>query len=89
MLSVNDASILTYMTAFTVLFYTEIRFLILHLIFDRFLEIYTNIKYPVYMPLRKVALLVVTHWSISAVCGIINFALVTVDKFDDSLLFTF
>ena len=71
--SVKDASFLKYFSAIYLLFYTEIRFSMLHMIFDRFLEIYMNIKYPLYMSLKKVLLLVVVHWGVSAVFGIINF----------------
>ena len=75
LLNVEDPSILKYIFATDTLFYTEIRFTMVHMILDRFLEIHMNIKYPVYMSLKKVLLIVVIHWSISAVCGIINFIL--------------
>ena len=61
LLNGKNAPILKYVTSTDTVFFTEIRLSMLHLIFDRFFEIYTNIKYPVYMPLKKVLLLVAIH----------------------------
>ena len=57
------------------LFFIEVRWTMLHIIFDRFLEIYTNIKYPLYMTYKRMSLLLATHWIISALCATINVVL--------------
>ena len=87
LLNGNNAPILKYVTSDTV-FFTEIRLSMLHMIFDRFLEIYANIKYPVYMSLRKVLLIVLMNWTISAACRVINFVLTISDNPGDSYVFT-
>ena len=88
--NVNDLSVKLYLfkilTATDILFYTEIRCSMLHLIFDRFLEIYLNIKYPLYMSPKKVLLLIVVHWGVSVICGIISFVTNFVDNFVDFTL---
>ena len=61
--------------AFSVLTFTEIRLAMLHIIFDRFFEIFTNIKYPVYMTKPKMLMLIAIHWMISALCAMIGFVL--------------
>ena len=70
LLNGNNAPILKYVTSADTVVFTEIRHSMLDMIFDRFLEIYTNIEYLTYMPLKKVLLLVAIHWSVSAVCGV-------------------
>ena len=57
---------------FTALFFIEIRLTMLHIIFDRFLEIFTNIKYPLYMNHKKIMSLLAMHWFGSAVYAIIS-----------------
>ena len=56
-------------------FFTEIRFTMLHIIFDRFLEIYTNIKYPLIMSSKTITGLVVGHWTLSVLFAIIRISL--------------
>ena len=57
---------------FSALFFIEIRLTMLHIIFDRFLEIFTNIKYPLYMNHKKMMSLLAMHWFGSAVYAIIS-----------------
>ena len=57
---------------FSTLFFIEIRLTMLHIIFDRFLEIFTNIKYPLYMSHRKIMFMITLHW-----CGTVFGAVVS------------
>ena len=74
---------------FNTLFFIEIRFTMLHIIFDRYIEIYTNIRYPLYMTNKKILLVLLTHWSISFLCATISFTLDVTDVFERPLQFTF
>ena len=75
--------------AISVLLFTEIRFAMLHIIFDRFFEIYTNIKYPVYMTRKMLLILVVSQWVVSVLSGVIALALQILVSKHDSLVFSF
>ena len=44
------------------LFYAEHRFNLLHIIADRFMEIYTNVKYPLYMSTKKLTRIIGSLW---------------------------
>ena len=46
---------------------TEIRLAVLHIIMDRFLEIYLNVKYPIYMPEKRMKIIVASLWCLCAV----------------------
>ena len=46
---------------FLAIAFVEVRLTMLHIIFDRFLEIYTNNRYPVIMTHRNIAMLVGAH----------------------------
>lgn len=65
----NNLTVECLYTFFTALLFTEIRLTVLHLIFDRFLEIFTNIKYPLYMTQKKMLCIMVTHWIASTICA--------------------
>ena len=54
------------------LFLLEIRLTMLHIIFDRFLEIFTNIKYSLYMNRKAILKIISMHWIISFVNAIIS-----------------
>ena len=55
---------------FYCLFSVELRFSILHIIMDRFAEVFLNIKYPIYMTLNRNLALVVINWSASVLMAI-------------------
>ena len=57
---------------FETLLETEIRLTVLHIIFDRFLEIYSNVKYPVYMPSVRMKNLVLALWMVSGILATTN-----------------
>ena len=57
---------------FTVLLYIEIRLTMLHIILDRFLEIFINIKYPIYMTHKQLLIIMASLWSISVACASIS-----------------
>ena len=59
----------------TTLFAIEIRLTMLHVIFDRFLEIITNIKYPMYMTHKRMLMVIVIHWLISLGSATTSFSL--------------
>ena len=89
-LNVNETMTFTYVDSFfSALFYTEIRLTIMHIIYDRFLDILTNIKYPLYMTAKKIRLLIVIRFTISAMSAIIAIVLQTSDKGLVSEKFTF
>ena len=52
---------------FSTLMYTEIRMAVLHIIMDRFMEIFLNIKYPIYMSLKRMKSIVVCSWTLCAI----------------------
>ena len=54
---------------------------------DRVLEIKVNIKYPIYMSLKMILFIIVTHWGASAVFGIILFCLAALINISDSAPF--
>ena len=56
---------------FYCLFSVELRLSMLHTIMDRFIEIFLNIKYPLYMTHKRMLSLVAIHWSVSGACAII------------------
>ena len=87
---VMDRNIASHVNAFlNTFFFTEMRVAMIHIIFDRFFYIYTNIKYPVYMTRYKMLLIVAMHWSISLLCAIVGFSLYVVGAFSGHLQFTF
>ena len=51
---------------------TRVRFTVLHIILDRFLEIYLSVKYPIMMTLNKMMVLNSCLWLLSVVFAIIN-----------------
>ena len=76
----GDTALFDYFSGFFVtLCNIELRLSILHIIIDRFIEIYMNIKYPLYVTRKRILALVVFHWSISAVSAMIDVILVAVD----------
>ena len=74
-------------TFFAALSFTEIRMTILHLIADRFLQIFTNIKYTLYMTHEKVLVIMAVHWFTSLVCAIISLSLKVLDAFHGKWIF--
>ena len=54
------------------LLYTRIRFAVLHIIMDRFLEIYLNLRYPLHMNIAKMKILSVCLWVIGIIFATIN-----------------
>ena len=75
--------------AFGIMFLIEIRLTMLHIIFDRFLEIYMNIKYPLIMTHRNITVLVGAHWTLSVIWTIIEFTLNVVSGHMISRMFAF
>ena len=59
------------------LLYTRIRFTVLHIILDRFLEIYMNMKYPIYMTRRVMVVVLTILWFLSVVSALISVILKT------------
>ena len=47
--------------------YIMIRFIVLHIILDRFADIYLNLKYPLYMDNKRTKFIVTVEWTISAI----------------------
>ena len=70
-------------------FFTEIRFTMLHIIFDRFLEIYTNIRYPVIMTNKTMKILFVGHWIVSILFATIIYLLEVLESYSTSMIFAF
>ena len=52
----------------------------LHIILDRFIEIYSNIKYPLFMTHKRLLALIATNWSLSVLIAIIDTALEAATK---------
>ena len=82
-----NLSIIYYLHAISTVFVTEIQLTVLHIIIDRFFEIYTNINYPLFMTKKRLLFIVTLHWFFSAVCAIITFVLVAMGKSKASLQF--
>ena len=59
--------------------FIEMKMAFLHIVFDRFLEIFLNIKYTRYMTCKTMLRLVAMHWIISFTSSIINIVSVAVD----------
>ena len=83
----DDASLVS--SFFFSLFYVEIHLSILHIIFDRFLEIFTNIMYPLYMSRKRIMLLVVIHWIVSIVISTVLVVLIAESKYDADKYYQF
>ena len=66
----------------------RVRLAVLHVIFDRFLEIYTNIRYPLYMTAKKLIWLTVLMWIISAHFAMIRGLLMSFKGYKVALIFT-
>ena len=43
-------------------FYTVVRFIVLHIMLDRFTKVYLNLGYPLYMNNKKAKLIVAAEW---------------------------
>ena len=69
------------------MFNLEIRFSMLHIIFDRFLKIYTNIKYFLYMPRPRILLIMTVHWFLAIACGTLCVILEAMGMFSTSFNF--
>ena len=88
--SVDNVMILQCLDAFfTNTFFIEMKMAVLHIIFDRFLEIFINIKYPLYMTRKKMLQLLAMHWIFSFVYSIISLVLVAAEKPFASFQFTY
>ena len=59
---------------------TVIRLSMLHIILDRFIEIYSNIKYPLLMTFKRFLILIATNWAVSVISATIITVLVAVTK---------
>ena len=63
-------------TFVTGLFYTEHRFTLLHIITDRFMEVFMNMKYPLYMSTKKLTRMMISLWvvafSFALICLIVR-----------------
>ena len=57
---------------FGTLLTTEIKLTVLHMILDRCLEIYSNVKYPLYMSTKRMKTLLVALWIFSGIIASIN-----------------
>ena len=53
-------------------YFCAIRFAILHIIIDRFLDIWLNIKYPIYINSRKILISIAIQWTFSSCFGLIH-----------------
>ena len=51
--------------------YTNIRFVMLHMIIDRFLYIWLNLKYAIYVTEKNLFKIIVTYWCVSMAIGLI------------------
>ena len=61
-----------YVDIFMICFsYTTIRLLVLHIILDRFAEIYLNIRYALYMHIKRTKLIVAAIWTFSLTLAVI------------------
>ena len=78
----NNLVIQSLYTFFAALLFTEIRLTMLHIIFDRFLEIYVNIKYPLYMTRTKVLSVMASTWISSMVCATLGLLFKLLRTFD-------
>ena len=59
-----------FLTFFISVLFTEIRLAVLHIIMDRFMEIHMSLKYPIYMPPRKMKTLIAFLWILGLVFGL-------------------
>ena len=65
----------------------DIKLTMLYIIFDRFLEIYTNIKYPLYMTRKNLLIIMAIQWAISVICAITTVVLEFLEAFNTYLVF--
>ena len=54
---------------FDIFLYTNIRFVIWHITVDRFLCIWLNLKYPVYITKKVLVIIIIVHWLLSIIMG--------------------
>ena len=66
---------------FATILFTEIRPAVLHFIIDRFMEIYTNIKYPIYMPRSRMKKVVAFLWILSMIFAAVSSVFEAFEKF--------
>ena len=79
--SISDA--IFYVECFFQLFlYSNVRFVIMHIIIDRFLYIRLNIKYSVYMNTRNLAKIIIAYWFCSIIIGMVFTLLLRYRLFD-------
>ena len=57
---------------FNIIFFTGFRFIVLHMIFDRFLDIHLNIKYQIYFKTKTLTIILLSLWILSFTLGIIG-----------------
>ena len=88
--SVDNRMIIQCLDAlFTNTFFIEMKMAVLHIIFDRFLEIFMNIKYPLYMTRKKMLRLLAMHWIFSFTSSIVSLILVAAEIPTISFQFTY
>ena len=70
-----------YISRFIFVFlYLQIRFTVLHMIMDRFLEIHMSLKYPILMTKKKMIYILVSFWIVSLVIAVISFSMAKLAK---------
>ena len=79
---------LHYMTCFFEIFlYTNIRFVLIHIIIDRFLYVWLHLKYSIYINKRSLPKIIVCYWLGSSLLGVLFTLLVRFQVIDMHMYF--
>ena len=65
---------------FNTTFHLSIRFIIFHIILDRFLYIWLSIQYPIYVSNKKLRKVIIIQWFLSVFLSLIVVLILTVDR---------